>query len=126
YEIYLDIEWEGGYNYDIKQRLRTFLQRNFENNIGICRKSYNLCKKSLYSITKKKYSKHITKNQVKRSYPVILYHLGTCHEYFKKKGLMLNLFEKSAKLGFKKSIIEIERNTMGIYEKFKDEERFYK
>ncbi|CAG8683079.1 10584_t:CDS:1, partial [Scutellospora calospora] len=61
YEIYLNTQWEGGYNYDVKQKLRTFLQRNcitylsflkyckyskkdfrkfmiVENNIGVCRK----------------------------------------------------------------------------------------
>ena len=96
----MNTEWRGGYNLDVKQRLRTFLQRNYitytsflkyckysrkdfrkfmiiNNNIGICKKSYKLSKKSLHSIIKKKYPKHVKKNQVKRSYPVVLYYLGT-------------------------------------------------
>ena len=152
----MNTEWRGGYNLDVKQRLRTFLQRNYitytsflkyckysrkdfrkfmiiENEIGICRKSYKLNKKSLHFIMKKKHPKYIKKNQIKRSYPIVLYHLGTCFKYFKKnrKEMMFKLLERSGKLGFKKSIVELYRKTISVdmfdRSNFKlDEEKFYK
>ncbi|CAG8662468.1 10511_t:CDS:1, partial [Scutellospora calospora] len=144
--------WKGGYNYDIKERLKTFLQTkhikyrsfikycNYSRNdfrkfliLGqdVSRKSYILNKKSLRSIIKKTYLKHINKGQIKRSYPIILYNLGNCFRFYKKKELMFEFFERSGKLGFKKTIQAIYDKTMWITLSERsflkvDEERFHK
>ena len=159
YDVFLDSEWRGEYKSEYKPRIRRLLLRNrllrrnnityktfikyckysrkdfrkfliIANDLGICKKSFELLKKSYRMIIKKKYPKHVKKIHVKRSYPIILYALGYNFEYFKKdqEKFMFECFKKSGRLGFKKSIVGLERRLLDIeiIYKERDEEKFYK
>ena len=135
YDIFLNSKQKGEWECTSKPILRRFLRGNnikYEKFIefckyskkdfrkflilvyqySICEKSFELSKRSLFMIIKKKYPKHIKKTHVKQSYPIILYYLGAYIEHYKedKKELMLKYYKESGKFGFKKSIIQLNRS----------------